>query len=367
MESSAVHEHNFNPGPSILPACVRAEAAAALAGPIGEISILEMSHRSATYGAIHEEARARCRSIYAVPDDFAILFLQGGASLQFAMLPQNLLRPGRSADYVETGVWSAKAIAEAKAAGNVCRIAASSRDQDFCYVPAQAELDLDVQAEYLHLTTNNTIYGTQFAALPDADGVPIVADMSSDLLSRPVPWEEAGVGAAYGGAQKNAGVAGLTVVIIRTDLLGRERESTPAILRYSTHVEADSLYNTPPAFSVYVFSLVLRWLENQGGLEGIDEGNRAKAKIIYDVIDASQDFYRGHARPDSRSSMNITFSLATAADESRFLEAAEGAGMVGLAGHRSIGGVRASVYNAMPVDSCQALADLMVEFARKRG
>ena len=360
-------EHNFNPGPSILPVCVRAEAAASLASSAGDISIVEMSHRGDKYSAIHEEALARCRSVYAVPDDFAILFLQGGASLQFAMLPQNLLRPGRCADYLETGSWSVKAITEAKTAGHACRIAGSSHGEGFRHVPTQAELDLDAQAEYLHLTSNNTIYGTQFADLPNAHGVPIVADLSSDLLSRPIAWEQAGIGAAYGGAQKNAGVAGLTVVIIRRDLLSREQDSTPAILRYSTHVAANSLYNTPPTFSVYVFNLVLGWLESQGGLQAVDERNRAKAKILYDVIDSSDGFYRGHAREDSRSVMNITFNLATAAGESSFLREAQNAGMVGLSGHRSIGGVRASVYNAMPIDSCQVLADLMVEFARSHG
>ncbi len=360
-------EHNFNPGPSILPECVREEAAAVMACPSGDISILEMSHRGAQYRAVHDEALARCRSLYAVPEEFAILLLQGGASLQFAMVPQNLHRPGRSADHLETGAWSAKALAEARVSGNACRIAASSRDQGFDHIPAQPELDLDDHAEYLHLTTNNTIYGTQFSRLPETGGVPIVADMSSDLLSRPVSWTDAGIGLAYGGAQKNAGVAGLTIVIIRQDLLSRERSSTPAILRYSTHVEANSLYNTPPSFSVYVFGLVLKWLEAQGGLEVIDRRNRAKAKILYDVIDNSEGFYRGHARVADRSSMNITFNLGTTEDESHFLEEAANAGMVGLAGHRTIGGVRASVYNAMPVDSCQVLAELMVDFARRHG
>lgn len=360
-------QYNFNPGPSILPECVRAETAASLARPAGGISILEVSHRSTQYRAFHEEAMARCRSLYAVPENFAILLLQGGASLQFAMVPQNLLRPGRSADYLETGSWSAKALAEARVGGNVCRVAASSRDQGFNHIPEQGELDLDEGAEYLHLTTNNTIYGTQFPELPDAGGVPIVADMSSDLLSRPVSWTEAGIGLAYGGAQKNAGVAGLTIVIIRRDLLSRERSSTPAILRYSTHLDANSLYNTPPTFSVYVFGLVLKWLEIQGGLEAIARQNQVKAKILYDAIDNSAGFYRGHARVNCRSSMNVTFTLATAADESRFLEEAANAGMVGLAGHRSIGGVRASVYNALPIESCQALSQLMVDFAQRQG
>ncbi len=360
-------KYNFNPGPSILPECVRAEVAASLACPSGDISILEVSHRGGQYRAIHDEALARCRSLYAVPEEFAILLLQGGASLQFAMVPQNLLRPGRSADYLETGAWSARALAEARAGGTSCRIAASSRDQGFDHIPEQGEFDLDDGAEYLHLTTNNTIYGTQFPELPEAGGVPIVADMSSDLLSRPVSWIDAGIGLAYGGAQKNAGVAGLTIVIIRRDLLSRECSSTPVVLRYSTHLDANSLYNTPPVFSVYVFGLVLKWLETQGGLETIDRQNQVKAKILYDAIDNSEGFYRGHARVSSRSLMNITFNLGSTEDTSRLLEEAANAGMVGLAGHRSIGGVRASVYNALPIESCQALAELMVDFARRHG
>ena len=360
-------KHNFNPGPSALPECVRAQASSALACPGGGISVLEISHRSEQYRTIHDEALARFRSLYAVPEEFAIVLLQGGASLQFSMLPMNLLRAGRSADYVETGVWSAKALTEAKVGGHECRIAGSSRDQGFDHIPGQGDLDLDDAAEYLHLTTNNTIYGTQFSTLPDAGGVPIVADMSSDLLSRPIFWAEAGIGAAYGGAQKNAGVAGLTIVVIHKDLLSRERDSTPLMLRYSTHVEADSLYNTPPTFNVYVFGLVLKWVEAQGGLEAIDSRNRAKAAILYDVIDNSQGFYRGPAREGSRSSMNITFNLPTVADECSFLEEASRANMVGLAGPRSIGGVRVSAYNAMPVESCEALAELMAEFARRHG
>lgn len=358
---------NFNPGPSLLPACVREAAAASLMHPPDDVSVLEMSHRGAAYSAIHDEALERCRSLYSVPDEFAILLLQGGASLQFAMLPENLLRPGHSADYIETGSWSEKAIAAAAAGGRSCRVAASSRDESFSYIPSPDGLDLDPEAEYVHLTTNNTIHGTQFASLPDCAGVPIAADMSSDLLSRPVSWGAAGIGVAYGGAQKNAGVAGLTIVVIRRDLLSRERKTTPAMLRYSTHVEANSLYNTPPTFAIHVFNLVLGWLEDQGGLQEVEIRNRAKAKILYDAIDGSQGFFRGHARADSRSSMNVTFNLATPEDESRFIAEARAAGMIGLGGHRSIGGVRASIYNAMPAEGCRALADLMLDFARRSG
>ena len=359
--------YNFNPGPAILPECVRTAAAAALAHPADGISVLEMSHRGKAFSAIHEDTLERCRSLFAVPEEFSILLLQGGASLQFAMIPENLLRPGHSADYIETGSWSTKAFEAAGAGGRSCRLAASSGDQGFSYIPVSDQLDVDPRAEYVHLTTNNTIYGTQFAALPDCGGVPVVADMSSDLLSRPVSWDADGIGVAYGGAQKNAGVAGLTVVILRRDLLSREREETPAVLRYSTHVEANSLYNTPPTFSIFVFGLVLTWLEDQGGLLQVAEHNRAKAQILYDAIDDSSGFYRGHAREDCRSAMNITFNLATPEDEKRFIAAAAEAGMVGLSGHRSIGGVRASVYNAMPAAGCRALAELMVEFARRHG
>lgn len=358
--------HNFNPGPAVVPAAALREAAENLADFDGQgLSILEMSHRGKVYEEIHQEAIDRCLHLYGLGPEFTVLLLQGGASLQFAMVPMNLLRPGHSADYISTGHWSQKAMEEVQILGKVCRLAGSSEAAGFSYIPSQPELDLDPGAEYLHLTTNNTIYGTQYHSLPQTGGVPIVADMSSDLLSRPLLWGE--IGLAYGGAQKNAGIAGLTVVIARRDLLDRvgKGEGVPTVMRYTTHARSNSLYNTPPVFAIYLFALVLRWIESEGGLEGVARRNQHKAGLVYAAIDESGGFYRGHARPDSRSLMNLTFKLPDAAGEARFCAEAEGAGLIGLKGHRSVGGVRASLYNAMDEAGCGALAGFMRDFARR--
>ncbi|MFH1572008.1 MAG: 3-phosphoserine/phosphohydroxythreonine transaminase [Gemmatimonadota bacterium] len=357
--------YNFGAGPAVLPRTVVTEAAAALAGSREGLSILEVSHRGGAYEAIHDATLERCRRLYHVPEDMAILFLQGGASLQFAMVAENLVRPGRSADYLLTGSWSERAMAEARRLGRAHRVAGSSQDASFSYIPTGAELSLDREAEYVHITTNNTIFGTQYGALPDTGPVPLAADMSSDLLSRPVDWTRIGI--AYGGAQKNAGIAGLTVVFLRRDLLERERDTTPTILRYSTHVEGNSLYNTPPVFAVYVLGLVLEWIEARGAIEGTERANREKAALVYAVLDELSGFYCGHARPDSRSVMNVTFNLRDRELNSAFCAAAEGEGLIGLKGHRSVGGVRASIYNAMPREGCQALATFMRDFARLHG
>jgi len=357
--------YNFSPGPAVLPFGVREEIAAAVSCSPGDVSIIESSHRGKAYGAVHAEAMEVCRRIYAVPDNMAILFLQGGATLQFAMVPQNLVRPGRSADYVITGSWAQKALAEARILGVGHRVAGSSEDRRFTGVPTQQELDLDGGAEYAHITTNNTIYGTQAHVFPDLGGVPIAADMSSDLLSRPVPWDRIGI--AYGGAQKNAGVAGLTVVFIREELLDRESSSTPTPLRYSTYANSDSLYNTPPVFAVFCFLLVLRWIDRQGGLPAVASANGAKAARVYEAVDQSGGFYRGYADVPSRSLMNVTYNLRNADLELRFVQEAQTAGLLNLAGHRSVGGVRASLYNAMPLEGCEALADFMADFARRNG
>ncbi|MCC7264701.1 MAG: 3-phosphoserine/phosphohydroxythreonine transaminase [Candidatus Latescibacteria bacterium] len=357
--------YNFNPGPAVVPAAALREAAANLVDFRGQgMSIVEMSHRGQVYEEIHQQAIDRCLRLYGLGPEFTVLLLQGGASLQFAMVPMNLLRPGQSADYISTGHWSQKAVEEVGLVGRTCRLAGSSEAADFSYIPAQAELDLDAQAAYLHLTTNNTIYGTQFQALPRSGGVPIVADMSSDLLSRPLPWD--GIGLAYGGAQKNAGIAGLTVVIARREWLDRASvEGVPTVMRYATHTKSNSLYNTPPVFAIYLFGLVLQWIEAEGGLAGIDARNQHKAGLVYAAIDASAGFYRGHARPDSRSLMNLTFKLPDAALDARFCSQAEKAGLIGLKGHRSVGGVRASLYNALDPAGCQALAEFMRDFARQ--
>jgi len=329
------------------------------------MSLVEMSHRGQVYESIHQEAIDRCRRVYGLGEEFAVLLLQGGASLQFCMAPMNLLREGRSADYINTGHWSQRAIEEAQILGKKWRLAGSSEAARFSFIPSQGELDLDPGAEYLHLTTNNTICGTQYQALPETGSVPIVADMSSDLLSRPVQWER--VGLAYGGAQKNAGIAGLTLAIIRRELLERCPSGVPTMLRYSTHARSNSLYNTPPVFAVYLFGLVLRWIEKGGGLEQIAGRNQRKADIVYGALDELEGFYCGHARRDSRSLMNITFTLKDRALEGPFCAEAERAGLIGLKGHRSMGGVRASLYNAMSEEGCRALAEFMGDFARRNG
>lgn len=358
--------YNFNPGPAVVPACALQEAAQNLVDFRGQgLSIVEMSHRAKVYEELHQEAMARCLRLYGLGEEFTVLLLQGGASLQFAMVPMNLLRAGRSADYISTGHWSQKAIEEVQILGKQCRLAGSSEGAEFSYIPSQEELDLDPGAEYLHLTTNNTIYGTQYQALPHTGGVPIVADMSSDLLSRSLPWGE--IGLAYGGAQKNAGIAGLTVVIARRELLERVGEGVPTVMRYTTHARTNSLYNTPPVFAVYLFGLVLRWIEGEGGLEGMARRNEFKAGLVYRAIDESGGFYRGHARADSRSVMNLTFNLADASIETSFCAQAEKAGLIGLKGHRSVGGVRASLYNAMDEEGCQVLAQFMRDFACQHG
>ncbi len=357
--------YNFSPGPAVLPSSVREEIVAEIAGSLVGVSIIESSHRGKAYDAVHWEAMDLCRRLYAVPDEIAIIFLQGGATLQFAMVPQNLIRPGRSADFVLSGSWAKKALAEAKILGAGHRVAGSSEDRGFTCVPHQRELDFDSAAEYAHITTNNTIYGTQAHVFPDTGAVPIAADMSSDLLSRPVPWDRVGI--AYGGVQKNAGVAGLTTVFIKRELLDRESSSTPTPLRYSTYAESDSLYNTPPVFAVFCFLLVLRWIDRQGGLKALARENGAKAARVYEAVDQSGGFYRGYAEVPSRSIMNVTYNLQNGDLEPRFVREAETAGLLNLAGHRSVGGVRASLYNAMSLEGCEALADFMADFARRNG
>ena len=358
--------YNFSPGPAVLPRPVLQEAAAQLVDFEGSgMSVLEMSHRGGVYGQVHREAMDAWRRVCALPEDFEILFLQGGASTQFAMVPLNLIREGRSADYICTGSWSNKAASEAAAVGRRCRVAASSEDRGFRYIPTRAQLDLDGSAEYVHLTTNNTIYGTQYSALPETGSVWLVTDMSSDLLSAPVDWDR--VGLAYGGAQKNAGIAGLTVVCVRRELLGREPAGIPTMLRYSTHASSASLHNTPPTFAVYMLGLVLRWIEDEGGLGVMVARSRKRSALLYQAIDGSEGFYRGHAEVCSRSRMNVTFTLADRDLEPTFCRAAEDNGLLGLKGHRAVGGVRASIYNGMPLEGCRILASFMQDFAGRRG
>ena len=361
--------HNFGAGPAALPLPVLERAREELLDHAGTgMSVLEASHRSPAYDAVHRGALDGLRRVLGVPEGWSILLLQGGASLQFAMAPMNLLTAGGSADYVLTGSWSIKALAEAErvAAGRGARarVAGSTEADDFTRIPRPGELDLDPEADYLHLTTNNTIFGTQWHELPEVGEVPLVADASSDVLSRPVPVERFGL--IYAGAQKNLGPAGVTLVVVRDDLLERAPAGLATMLDYRTHAAKDSLHNTPPTFAIYLVGLVVDWIEAQGGAAAMAERNRRKAESLYAAIDAS-GFYRGTARPASRSWMNVTFRLPDEALERRFLAAAAGEGLVGLKGHRSVGGVRASLYNAVPPEAVEALVAFLREFERNHG
>ncbi len=364
--------YNFNPGPATLPLPVLEQAQQELVDYQGRgYSILEASHRSKEYEAINGQAEARLKALLGLGEAYRVVFLQGGASLQFAMLPMNFLTPGSIANYILTGSWSEKALKEAEkvaASLNVqpgVHVAASTSAENYRRVTRADEIHLSEQPAYVHITTNNTIYGTQWHTLPDVGDVPLVADMSSDILSRPLAADKLAL--FYAGAQKNLGPAGVTVVVLREAWLEQAAKTAPTILRYATHVSNDSLYNTPPAFAVYLLNLVLGWIEDQGGLTAMGQHNDAKAQLIYAAIDQSNGFYQGHAEQDSRSLMNITFRLPDEALEKQFVSEASAAGMLGLKGHRSVGGIRASVYNAMPLEGCRTLADFMADFARRNG
>ncbi len=355
--------YNFNPGPAVLPADVIAEIKEDLPEFKGSgASILEASHRGPEYEALHFEAEANFRRLLAVPDDYAVLFLHGGASLQFAMVPMNLLPAGGTADYTASGAWAARAIEEARRLGRV-HLAADCEAERPARVPRPEELRLTPGSAYLHITTNETISGAQWKDVPET-GIPLVADMSSDVASRPV--DIARFGLIYAGAQKNLGPAGVTVVLIRRDLAERAPKKLPAILRYATHIEHRSLYNTPACFAVYGVALMTRWMIREGGIEAIAARNRRKAARLYAAIDAS-GFYRGVAHPDFRSEMNVTFRLAGEAQEKAFVTEAQAAGFMGLKGHRSVGGLRASIYNAFPLEGVEALVEFMRDFERRRG
>jgi phosphoserine aminotransferase len=356
---------NFNAGPAMLPAEVLEQFQAELRDYQGRgLSIMEMSHRSTEYEAVNAQAEATFKRLLGVGDRYRVIFLQGGASTQFAMLPMNFLPPGGNADYLITGAWAEKAFEEAAALGQA-RAAASTKADGYRRVPRADEIRLNANAAYVHLTSNETIQGIQWHTFPDAGAPPLVADMSSDILSRPV--DAARFALIYAGAQKNLGPAGVTAVLIRESWLAIANPKVPTMLRYATHVKNNSLYNTPPTFGVYVLNLVLQWIDRLGGLHAMAERNAQKARFIYDAIDKSGGFYRGHALPESRSTMNVTFRLAAEALETRFLAEAQDARMVGLAGHRSVGGIRASLYNAVGVEACKALATLMDDFARRNG
>ena len=355
---------NFGAGPAVLPDPVLEQIRdgfPALPG-IG-MSVLEISHRSAAFDEILAAAEANLRALAGVPDDYHVLFLQGGATLQFSMVPMNLLSGGGTADYLLTGSWAAQAAREAGKLGSV-RVAATTEAEGFRRLPRAAEIDVSPDAAYVHATTNNTIAGTQWPSMPDVGDRPLVVDASSDILSRPI--DVAGHGLIYAGAQKNLGPAGVTVAIIRPDLAERGPSSLPKLMRYATYVQGGSRPNTPPVFAIYVVSLVTAWLLDQGGLEAMAERNERKAAGLYAAIDRT-DFYRGVAEPGSRSLMNVTFRLPAPALEQKFVEEAEAAGLAGLKGHRSVGGLRASIYNAFPEAGVDALSAFMGEFERVHG
>jgi phosphoserine aminotransferase len=352
--------HNFNAGPSALPLEVLKEIKDGFM-EFGGMSVLEISHRSKEFGAVIDEARDLMRELMGIPADYDILLLQGGAAHQFAMVPLNLME--RTADYSITGSWSKRALSEAKTVGEP-RVAFTSEETNFSRVPNKGEVEASKGASYFHITSNNTIFGTQYRRFPDTGSVPLVADMSSDIMSRPIDVGRFGL--IYAGAQKNLGPAGVTAVIIRKDLLERSHRDIPEILRYSTHADKGSLYNTPPVFSIYATMHNLRWVKRQGGLSAMEKRNAEKAALLYEAIESSP-FYEGVAERDSRSNMNVTFRLASDDLTDEFVSEAKKVGIVGIKGHRSVGGLRASIYNAVPKESVEALASFMKEFERKRG
>jgi phosphoserine aminotransferase len=357
--------YNFSSGPAVLPEPVLAEAQRDLmALPGVGMSVLEISHRSKPFDAIIAAAQADLRALAGIPANYQILFLQGGASLQFSMVPMNLLPVGGKADYFVTGTWSKKAVEEARKVGAVS-IAATTEHLNFVRVPDPAEWTLDPGAAYVHVTTNETIAGIEWQREPETGAVPLVADASSDIFSRPI--DVAKYGLIYAGAQKNLGPSGVTLVIIRDDLLARSPKGLPTMLDYNTHAKDKSLYNTPPVFGIYILGLVAKWIATQGGLAAIGRANADKAKLVYDAIDSSGGFYRGHAEPASRSMMNVTFRLPSEALENQFVAEATLAGMDGLGGHRSVGGIRASIYNAFPRQGVETLVAFMAAFAAKHG
>lgn len=358
--------HNFNAGPAVLPLSVLEQAQGELLNYRGSgMSVMEMSHRSAHFEGIIQQAEADLRTLLDIPDNYTVLFLQGGATLQFAMLARNFIPNEGSADYVLTGSWAKAAIKEAEKRGRV-RAVGSTETDNFNHVPSQPDLDLDPQAAFLHFTSNETIHGVEFPTEPEPlAGVPLICDMSSNIASRPI--EASKYAMIYAGAQKNLGPSGVTLVILRNDLLERVPPKLPIMLDYKVMAENKSLYNTPPCFSIYMVGLVLGWLKEMGGLGEIARRNAAKASLVYQAIDSSGGFYRGHARPESRSRMNVTFRLPSEELEKKFAKESEAQGLIGLKGHRSVGGLRASLYNALPMESVETLTRFMAEFLRKNG
>jgi phosphoserine aminotransferase len=355
---------NFSAGPAVLPVPVLEEAQRdMLSLPDVGMSVMEISHRSKTFDDIIVGAESGLRDLLKIPTNYQILFLQGGASLQFSMVPMNFLPADGSADYIITGSWGKKALKEAKKVGGV-NVAATMADGGFTRVPLRDEISLSPHAAYVHITSNETIEGVVWKRDPHFGDVPLVADMSSDILSRPIDVERYGL--IYAGAQKNMGPSGVTVIILRDDLLQRVREGLPTMLDFRTHVENKSLYNTPNTWGIYILGLVCKWVKDQGGVNGMERLNEEKAKLIYDAIDAT-DFYRGHADLDCRSTMNVTFRLPAEELEKKFVAEATAQGLDGLKGHRSVGGIRASIYNAFPRAGVEALVSFMKDFERRNG
>lgn len=355
--------HNYYAGPAALPLEALQYAADEFLDFEGAgMSVLEISHRSKEYDKIHNEAVSLVKELLALPDDYHVLFLQGGASLQFAMAPMNLLGGEKSADFINTGTWSQKAIKEAKILGKY-RVAASSEDKNFTCIPK--EFDFDPNAVYVHLTSNNTIKGTQFQEFPDTGGVPLVADMSSDMMWR--FFDVKPFGLVYAGAQKNLGPAGVTLVIIRDDVLAKCNPDIPTLLKYSTHADKNSLFNTCPCFAIYMMRNVLNWVKKQGGLAAMEKQNREKGDLLYGLIDNSGGFYKNPINPPDRSLMNAVFRLPSEELEAKFIADSKEAGFLGMKGHRSVGGCRVSMYNATSVDSIKDLVEFMKDFQAKNG
>ncbi|NLK49719.1 MAG: 3-phosphoserine/phosphohydroxythreonine transaminase [Candidatus Cloacimonetes bacterium] len=357
--------HNFNAGPAVLPEEVMREAQADFFSYKGMgLSVMEMSHRSKEYQAIIDETYAAVKRIYGLGDDYEVLFLQGGASMQFLMVPMNFAFEGKEVNIIHTGVWSKKAIDEMKKLGKPYHVAASSEDRKFSYIPKGFELSDN--PSYLHITTNNTIYGTEWKTDPDVPaGIPLIADMSSNFMSKPIDAKRYSL--IYAGAQKNVGPSGTAVVIIKKDLLEQAIPGLPSMLDYQLMAKNGSMYNTPATFTIYMIGLVLKWVENFGGLEKVDQNNIAKAKYIYDAIDSSGGYYRGTVDAEDRSLMNITFRLPSEELEAKFIAEAASNGMIGLKGHRSVGGCRASTYNSLPLPAAHALGEFMRNFQQQNG
>ncbi len=353
--------YNFSAGPSMLPLEVLEKAGSEITNFNGSgMSVMEMSHRSKVFIDIYDEVKSNMKDLLKVPDNYSILFLQGGGSLQFAMAPMNIMTTGK-ADYAITGNFSNIAYKEGKKYGT-CNVAASSADKNHTYIPSQSELKLDSEASYFYYCDNNTIYGTEWKYIPETGSVPLVCDMSSNILTRPFDVSKFGI--IFAGAQKNMGPAGVTLVVIRNDLIGHERPYTPIMMSYKEMVEKDSMYNTPPCYSIYILGLVLKWVKKNGGLQGMQKMKVERSKILYDYLEESK-LFKSPVRPEDRSDMNVPFVTGSDELDKKFIKEAEAAGLVNIAGHRSVGGMRASIYNAMPIEGVKKLVEFMKDFELK--